>query len=115
MGAKSGNDDKLKAVQVTSQSSELASGAYTFPLRVENGAIHTGTPTANTHAATKKYVDDRALTDTHKTVLNFLASKIGTPNVIFGTDASGQLTAMTINDLATAIMQALPAAEEGEF
>jgi hypothetical protein len=59
MGAKSGNDDKLKAVQVTSQASELASGAYTFPLRVENGAIHTGTPTVDTHAATKKYVDDK--------------------------------------------------------
>lgn len=87
-----------------------------IPLRTANGNISVPeTPGSDNSAASKKYVDDRALTDSHKSVLDFIASKIGTANLVFGTDANGQLTAMSINDLAAAIMQALPAAEEGEF
>jgi hypothetical protein len=88
---------------------------YTMMYRYTNGRCKVGTPVTDDDCATKKYVDDHALTDSHKTILDFLASKVGTPNVVFGTDANGQLTAMSINDLAAAIMQALPAAEEGEF
>lgn len=118
--------DKYKnpyGVYITDANGNTTAASWTTGTQYSNciprcdnsGHQHVIEPTNDDHPANKKYVDDHALTDSHKTILDFLASKVGTPNLVFGTDANGQLTAMSINDLAAAIMQALPAAEEGEF
>ena len=53
--------------------------------------------------------------DKYLPFLNYIYDKLGTPNLIFGTDASGNFTSYSVSDLAQTLLAAMPAAEEGEF
>lgn len=53
--------------------------------------------------------------DAYLPFLNYIYDKLGTPNLIFGTDASGNFTSYSVSDLAQTLLAAMPAAEEGEF
>ena len=98
-------------------------GNDAIPLRTAYGNIlvpentGSGVPEAQIGrcAASKKYVDDHALTDSHKSILDFIVSKIGTPNLVFGTDANGNFAAYNMSELSNSVISQVPAAEEETF
>ena len=53
--------------------------------------------------------------DKYLPFLTYIYDKLGTPNLIFGTDASGNFTSYSVSDLAQTLLAAMPAAEEGKF
>ena len=68
--------------QVNYKLATAATGS-TIPYRDTGGTLQVGTPTADSHATTKKYVDDADATK---------VDKVSTANKVYGTDANGNQT-----------------------
>lgn len=88
----------------------MVSGAtsWTIPYRLENGVVNVGTPTADSHATTKKYVDDalnqyadkQSLEEGRLPVIATKATQDGDGNVITSTYATKTEVNTSLNDKA---------------
>lgn len=74
--------------------------ANTIAYRSTGGTLNVGTPTANAHATTKKYVDD--INSDVTLALSGKVDKTDTPMKIYGTDSNGDQTTVSYSNTINA-------------